>query len=120
MLEFQDYTDVDDLGAEAQEGERAIYAAIGRAVLHETMADDNLAGLSVEADAQIKELNLVAVVLISYAYPLAACHPTEWTQPPAARLEVTEAIMRCYIHISVKGRGISLPSISTVLDKNSL
>ena len=34
MLEFQDHTDIDVLGSEAQVGERAVNAAVGRAVLH--------------------------------------------------------------------------------------
>ena len=34
MLEFQDHTDIDVLGPEAQVGERAVNAAVGRAVLN--------------------------------------------------------------------------------------
>ena len=57
------------------------------------MTDDNQAGLSVEANAKIKELRLIAVVLIGYADTLAAGHPPEGAQPPAAGLEVAEAIV---------------------------
>ena len=62
------------------------------------MADDDLAGLSVKPDAEVKELRLVAVVLFGYADALASGHPTEGAQPPAAGLEVAEAIVGCYLH----------------------
>ena len=98
MLALKDHPDVDVIGAQAQEGERGVQAAIGDGVLHEAVADDDLAGLSVETDAEVKELRLVAVVLFGYADALASGHPGKGTQPPVARLEVAEAIVGCYLH----------------------
>lgn len=98
MLALKDHSHVDVLGAEAQEGERGVQTAIGGGVLHEAVADDDLAGPRIEPDAEVKELRLVAIVLIGYADALASGHPGKGAQPPVARLEVAEAIVGCYLH----------------------
>lgn len=98
MLALKDHPDVDVIWAQAQEGECGVQAAIGGGVLHEAVADDDLPGLSVKPDAEVKELRLVAVVLLGYADALASGHPGKGTQPPVAGLEVAEAIVGCYLH----------------------
>ena len=98
MLALKDHSHVDVLGPQAQEGERGVQTAIGGGVLHEAVANDDLPGLGIEPDAEIKELRLVAVVLLGYADTLASSHPGKGAQPPVAGLEVAEAIVGCYLH----------------------